>query len=71
MAVHSEMEAMHPMERCIGIVEISQEPEGFPSSGDIGLFHGSGNIPQAGIQLEGKGLTEEVDYNIPIQEEEH
>ena len=66
MAVQSGMASMRPMEIWINIVASSQGPEGVPSSGDSGVCSGSGYIPRAGIQLVGKGGTEEeVKDNIP------
>ena len=63
---------MRPMKRWIEIVAISQGPEGVPSSVYIGVCLGSGDIPLTVVQLLGKGDTEEeeVEYNIPPQEEE-
>ena len=58
---------MCPMEICIDIIAISQGPEGVSSSGDRKVFRGSGNRPRAGIQMAGRGGTEEyVDNNIPL-----
>ena len=58
---------MCPMEIWIDIMEISQGPEGVSSSGDRKVFRGSGNRPQAGIQMVVKGATEEyVEDNIPL-----
>ena len=70
-AVQSGMAAMRPMERWINIVAISQGPKGVSSSGYSRVCRGSGNITRAGIQLVGKGGTEEeIEDNIPRQEEE-
>ena len=71
VAIHCRMVAMRPMERWIDIVAIYQGPEGVSSSGDSRVFRGSRNIPRSGIQLVGRsGTEEEVDNNIPCQEEE-
>ena len=62
---------MFPMEISIDIVAISQVPEGVSSIGYSTVYRGSVNRPQAGIQLVGKGsIEEEVEDNIPRQEEE-
>ena len=50
---------MHPMEIWIDIVAISQGSEGVSYNRDSGVCRGSGNRSRAGIQLVGKGGTEE------------
>ena len=62
---------MRPIEIWIDIVARSQGPEEVSSIRYRGVCRGSGNIPQAGIQLVGKGGTEEeVGDNISCQEKE-
>ena len=57
--VHSGMASIRPVQIWIYIVASSQGPEGLLSSRNSVVFRGSENRSQSGIQLVGKGVTEE------------